>query len=90
MALAVADNGKGVPRELRSRLFRPFARGQHPDAPEGLGLGLALVKELARAQGGDVRYDDVPVGGAVFTVTLPVPRGSGRRISAGIRPCDPR
>ncbi len=72
VALAVADNGKGVPRELRNRLFRPFARGHHPDAPEGLGLGLALVRELAEAQGGAVRYHDAPGGGAVFTVTLPV------------------
>ncbi len=71
VAVAVADSGRGVPRELRSRLFRPFARGHHPDAPEGLGLGLALVRELARAQGGDVHYDDAPTGGAVFTVTLP-------------------
>lgn len=69
--LGVADNGKGVPRELRKRLFRPFARGQHPDAPEGLGLGLALVRELAEAQGGSVRYDDAPDGGAMFTLALP-------------------
>ncbi len=72
VALVVADNGKGVPRELHKSLFRPFARGHHPDAPEGLGLGLALVLELARSQGGDVTYDDAPAGGAVFTVTLPV------------------
>ena len=71
IALTVADNGKGISRELRSKLFRPFARGHHPDAPEGLGLGLALVRELAAAQGGDVRYRDAPAGGAVFTVTLP-------------------
>ncbi len=70
--LAVADSGKGIPRELRRKLFRPFARGHHPDAPAGLGLGLTLVKELARAQGGDVTYHDSPTGGAVFTVTLPV------------------
>ncbi len=72
VSLAVADDGKGIPEDLRRRLFRPFARGHHPDAQEGLGLGLALVKELARAQGGDVRYHDAPAGGAVFTVTLPV------------------
>ncbi len=72
VTLAVADNGGGIPEELRRRLFRPFVRGHHPDAQEGLGLGLALVRELARAQGGGVRYDDAPAGGAVFTVTLPV------------------
>ena len=72
VALSVADNGKGISPELHRRLFRPFVRGHNPDAPEGLGLGLMLVKELARAQGGDVRYDDAPGGGAVFTVTFPV------------------
>ncbi len=70
VSLAVADNGQGIPEELRRRLFRPFARGHHPDAPEGLGLGLALVRELAEAQGGSVAYSDAPGGGAVFTVTL--------------------
>ncbi|MEM7350681.1 MAG: HAMP domain-containing sensor histidine kinase [Acidobacteriota bacterium] len=70
--LSVEDNGKGIPPELRRRLFRAFARGHHPDAPEGLGLGLVLVRELVRAQGGEIRYDDAPAGGAIFTVTFPV------------------
>ena len=72
VSLSVADFGTGIPAALRDNLFRPFARGLHPDAPEGLGLGLALVRELAEAQGGEVAYDDAPEGGAVFTVTLPV------------------
>ena len=70
--LAVADNGHGVSPQLRRRLFRPFSRGDNRDAPEGLGLGLALVKLLAEAQGGEVRYRDAPAGGAVFSVTMPV------------------
>ena len=68
----MADNGKGIAPEVRRRLFSAFARGHHPDAPEGLGLGLVLVKELARAQGGDIGYQDAPAGGAVFTVSFPV------------------
>ena len=72
VVLEVADNGKGIPREVRRRLFRPFARGHHPDAPAGLGLGLVLVKELVGAQGGEIRYHDAPGGGAVFTVSFPV------------------
>ncbi len=72
VALSVADNGMGVSRELRRRLFRPFVRGEHPDAPEGLGLGLVLVKELVRAQGAEIRYDDAPGGGALFSLTFPV------------------
>ena len=72
VALEVADNGRGIPPELKRHLFRPFSRGDHRDAPEGLGLGLALVKLLAEAQGGEVSYRDAPAGGAVFSVTMPV------------------
>ncbi len=67
--LSVADNGPGIPPEMRGRLFRPYARGERHDA-EGLGLGLVLVKALARAQGGDILYRDRPGGGAEFTVTF--------------------
>lgn len=71
IALQVTDNGEGVPPSLRRRLFRPFSRGQHHDASEGLGLGLVLVEALAQAQGGAIRYDDAKDGGAQFTVTFP-------------------
>ncbi len=81
-ALSVSDNGNGVPRELRRRLFRPFARGHHPDAPEGLGLGLVLVRELAGAQSGEVSYDEAPGGGARFTVTVPAPPAPARPVPA--------
>ena len=71
LALAVADHGPGIPEGVRRRLFRPFARGGSPDAPAGLGLGLVLVKALARAHGGRVDYSDAAHGGAMFTVTFP-------------------
>ncbi|MEM9555801.1 MAG: HAMP domain-containing sensor histidine kinase [Acidobacteriota bacterium] len=72
VVLSVADNGRGVSRRLRRRLFNPFARGGDRDAPEGLGLGLVLVRLLARAQGGDVSYHDASSGGAEFRVTFPI------------------
>lgn len=67
--LRVADNGAGVPAKDQAHLFQPFSRGQQEDA-EGLGLGLVLVKALATAQGGGIRYQDRPGGGAEFTVTF--------------------
>jgi signal transduction histidine kinase len=69
VVLTVADNGEGIAQKVQRRLFRPFSRGRHSDA-EGLGLGLVLVKALAKAQGGDVRYRDRSTGGAEFTVTF--------------------
>lgn len=70
--LEVADNGPGIPTELSKSLFRAFKRGDSSDSPEGLGLGLMLVRTLARAQGGEIRYADGENGGAVFTVTFPL------------------
>jgi signal transduction histidine kinase len=71
VVLTVADHGPGVPQRVRRRLFLPFARGGNSDAPAGLGLGLVLVKALARAHRGRIDYSDAPNGGAVFTVTFP-------------------
>jgi signal transduction histidine kinase len=69
--LSVSDRGPGIPRKVRRQLFRPFARGNHADAPAGLGLGLTLVRALVRAHGGEIRYADSNGGGARFVVTLP-------------------
>jgi len=69
--LSVSDHGPGIPRKVRRQLFRPFARGNHADAPAGLGLGLTLVRGLVRAHGGEIRYADADGGGARFVVTFP-------------------
>ena len=68
--ISVRDSGPGIPSRLRRRLFRPFVRGDDPDAPAGLGLGLALVSTLAKAQDARVSSEDAPGGGAIFTVSL--------------------
>ncbi len=70
--LALADRGPGVPPEESSRIFEPFYRppGTPPDVG-GAGLGLAISRQLARAQGGDLLYTPRPNGGSVFTLTLP-------------------
>ncbi len=72
--LVAADDGPGIPRKERRRLFRPLRRSAARAAAEGapgLGLGLALSRGLARSFGGDLRYAERPEGGAAFALDLP-------------------
>lgn len=70
--LTVADRGPGISRDLSRRLFKPFSRGSDPDQPTGLGLGLALTRALAQAQGAEVLCSNGSGGGAIFRVKFPV------------------
>ena len=66
LRLRVRDTGQGVPAEIRERLFEPFVTGR----PEGTGLGLVAVREIARAHGGEARF--VPVDkGSLFEIEVP-------------------
>jgi signal transduction histidine kinase len=69
-SLSVIDHGPGVEPSLRDKLFHAFVRHPSPEAPDGLGLGLALVQALARAQNATVAHADVDGGGSRFTVTF--------------------
>ncbi|GAB3424739.1 HAMP domain-containing sensor histidine kinase [Flindersiella endophytica] len=70
--LTVADNGPGVPEELRPDIFERFARGDssRSRAAGSTGLGLAIVAAVVEAHHGTVSVDSEP-GRTVFTVTLP-------------------
>lgn len=73
--LRVADNGKGITAELMPRLFDLYAQGEVSSdrTGGGLGLGLALVRNLVEAHKGSVAVDSAGEGkGSVFTVQLPV------------------
>jgi signal transduction histidine kinase len=67
--VVVEDAGPGVMPEDRERIFEPFYRGSGA-TPNGVGLGLSLVRQIARLHGGDVAYEPRPTGGSRFTVTL--------------------
>jgi signal transduction histidine kinase len=70
--LEVRDRGPGVPEADRERIFEPFWRpATHREAEGGIGLGLSLVRQIAAAHGGSVRYVARDGGGSVFAVRLP-------------------
>lgn len=66
--LEVHDDGKGLPEGMEAMLFKPFATTK----PHGTGLGLVSVRECALAHGGRVEYARSPLGGAAFSVCLPL------------------
>jgi two-component system, OmpR family, sensor kinase len=75
----VADDGPGVPTDLRDRIFDRFVRGEGPAdtaSRGGSGLGLAIVKAVARSHGGDADVTDSELGGALFRVRVPLARSS--------------
>jgi signal transduction histidine kinase len=67
--LRVADDGPGVPADLRARIFDPFFTTKEVGA--GTGLGLALCHRVVSALGGRISVEDNPGGGAVFALRLP-------------------
>jgi signal transduction histidine kinase len=88
--LTVADRGPGIPEAERDRIFEAFYRvpGVKADS-DGTGLGLTLVRQIARHHGGDVRCLPRPGGGSVFEVTLTgrcATPGSPTRTSGSLPP----
>jgi signal transduction histidine kinase len=79
--LTLADRGAGIAPRLRRRLFRPFHKSAEDaaGAVPGVGLGLALSRRLARAQGGDLRLADSSAAGSRFSLTLPVAAGQRQK-----------
>lgn len=70
--IRVADTGVGIPLDQRARIFEPFVQvARRPTSPhEGVGLGLAISRELARRMGGDISVESTPGVGSTFTVAL--------------------
>jgi signal transduction histidine kinase len=83
-AIAVADRGPGIPEHLAERVFEPFVQGPGPvdGMPSGLGVGLALVRQLVELHGGKVVVSATPGGGATLTVVLPRATRQGGPLAA--------
>jgi signal transduction histidine kinase len=69
--IAVVDHGPGIAPQDRERVFGKFERGVPTRHHAGFGLGLWITRELVQAQGGVVRAEETPGGGATFAVELP-------------------
>ena len=70
--LSVEDTGSGIPKELRERVFEPFFRVDKSRSRElgGVGLGLALVREIVRVHDGNICIKSGKTGGTIFEVTF--------------------
>jgi signal transduction histidine kinase len=73
VAIRVKDTGIGIPVERLETVFSPFTQpGRALNSPEtGVGLGLAISRELARGMGGEVSVESTVKVGSTFTLTLP-------------------
>ena len=72
--ISVDDDGPGIPENRREEVFRPFHRLRESRDPEtdGMGLGLAIARDVAHDHGGDIELSTSPMGGLRASVRLPV------------------
>lgn len=76
LAVAVRDQGIGIPANELPRVFDRFFRGSNAAGVTGTGIGLHLVRHVVELHGGWVAVESVPGAGTTFTVTLPLPAGT--------------
>jgi len=72
--IRVRDTGRGIPPEQQARIFDPFVqvdRHLTAESQQGVGLGLAISRDLARGMGGDLQVESTPGEGSTFTLWLP-------------------
>ena len=72
ICLTISDTGSGIPEEMKERIFEPFFRldKSRSRALGGVGLGLALVREIVSVHGGSITVKSNPSGGTTFAVTF--------------------
>jgi len=80
LRVRVADNGPGIPEEIRSRLFEPFvSHGKE----NGTGLGLSVVQKIVQDHGGDVALETATTRGGAIVVTFPATLNEAKPASLG-------
>ncbi len=72
--ITVSDTGRGIPAEQRERIFEPFVQvdARLTRTEQGVGLGLAISRDLARGMRGDLVLESAPGAGSVFALSLPL------------------
>jgi signal transduction histidine kinase/type II secretory pathway pseudopilin PulG len=87
VAIRVRDTGMGIPEDRLRSIFEPFVQAGRAlnRTHEGVGLGLAISRDLARAMGGDITVESEVGRGSVFTVTLPSAPVSSTVVNASPR-----
>ena len=69
VTLRVADNGPGIPDEVKEKIFDPFFTTK--GSGKGIGLGLAIVQQIVEAHGGAVTLESAAGQGTAFTISFP-------------------
>lgn len=81
VVLDVADDGPGIPEEVRSRLFEPYVTTRQPG--EGMGLGLSIAKKILLDHGGDLELRRTSPAGTTFRLLLPRPSPPTEEVEGG-------
>ena len=79
VTVRIRDSGIGITADKIKHIFEPFVQA-HPsltDLEAGIGLGLAISRQLARGMGGDITVESKPGEGSCFTLTLPRATSTG-------------
>jgi signal transduction histidine kinase len=71
VTISVSDTGRGIPADRLERIFEPFVRINADHDTDGVGLGLAISRQMARAMGGDLEVTSTVGRGSSFTLRLP-------------------
>ena len=72
VSISIVDHGPGIPKEEHEVVFQKFVRGRSAIAAsvKGTGVGLAMVRHIVAAHGGEIRLESEPGRGATFTIVL--------------------
>jgi signal transduction histidine kinase len=73
VTIEVRDRGVGIPRDEQEQIFKKFVRGasSRVHGIKGTGIGLAMVRHIVDAHGGQIRVDSAPGRGSTFTIAIP-------------------